>query len=90
MIIWTLSDYLDHCAFLSGKFWGFEATLFFDICRALEMYKQIDLGKIDLLVNFLKAELLQLKPYPFICMINCINKKIGNQKKLSPLLLYQF
>ena len=37
-----------------------------------------------------KAELLQLKPYPFICMKNVINEKVGNQKKLSPLLLHQF
>ena len=34
-----------------------------------------------------KAELLQLKPHPFICMRNFINKKVGNRKKLSPLLL---
>ena len=34
-----------------------------------------------------KAELLQLKPHPFI---RTRNKKVGNQKKLSPLLLYQF
>jgi hypothetical protein len=27
-----------------------------------------------------KAELLQLKPHPFICMKNLINKKVGNQK----------
>ena len=44
------------------------------------MYKQIDLGKIDLLVNFLKAELLQLKPHPFICIIHFINTKVGNEK----------
>ena len=25
-----------------------------------------------------KAELLQLKPHPFICMRNFINKKVGN------------
>jgi hypothetical protein len=25
-----------------------------------------------------KAELLQLKPHPFICMINFINKNVGN------------
>ena len=37
-----------------------------------------------------KAELLQLKPHPFICMRNFINKKVGNRKKLRPLLLYQF
>ena len=34
-----------------------------------------------------KAELLQLKPHPFIWTRN---KKFGNQKKLSSLLLYQF
>ena len=27
-----------------------------------------------------KAELLQLKPHPFICMRNFINKRVGNQK----------
>ena len=27
-----------------------------------------------------KAELLQLKPYTFICMNNSINKKVGNRK----------
>ena len=27
-----------------------------------------------------KAELLQLKPHPFICMRNFLNKKVGNQK----------
>ena len=27
-----------------------------------------------------KAELLQLKPHPFICMRNFIDKKVGNQK----------
>ena len=27
-----------------------------------------------------KAELLQLKPHPFICMINFISKKVGNRK----------
>ena len=37
-----------------------------------------------------KAELLQLKPHPFIWTRNFINKKVGNQKKLSSLLLYQF
>ena len=31
-----------------------------------------------------KAELLHLKPHPFI------SKKVGNQKKVNPLLLYQF
>ena len=25
-----------------------------------------------------KAELLQLKPHPFICMRNCTNKTVGN------------
>ena len=37
-----------------------------------------------------KAELLQLKPHPFIDMTNFINEKVGNRKKLSSLLLYQF
>ena len=27
-----------------------------------------------------KAELLQLKPHPFICMRNFINEKVGNRK----------
>ena len=27
-----------------------------------------------------KAELLQLKPHPFICMRNFMNKKVGNRK----------
>ena len=36
-----------------------------------------------------KAELLQLKPHPFICMINFINKKLEIEKT-KPLLLYQF
>ena len=27
-----------------------------------------------------KAELLQLKPHPFICMRNFINEKVGNQR----------
>ena len=40
--------------------------------------------------NWDKAELLQLKPHPFIYMTNFINKKVGKSKKLSPLLLYQF
>ena len=32
-------------------------------------------------IKVCKAELLQLKPHPFICMINCIcNKKVGNRK----------
>ena len=30
--------------------------------------------------NLDKAELLQLKPYPFICMINFINKKLEIEK----------
>ena len=29
---------------------------------------------------FYKAELLQLKPHPFICMRNFIYKKVGNRK----------
>ena len=29
---------------------------------------------------FIKAELLQLKPHPFIRMRNFINKKVGNRK----------
>ena len=37
-----------------------------------------------------KAELLQLKPHPSICMRNLINKKSWKSKKLSPLLLYPF
>ena len=28
---------------------------------------------------FIKAELLQLKPHPFICVRNFINKKVVNQ-----------
>ena len=35
----------------------------------------------ELVIN--KAELLQLKPHPFICMRSFINKKVGNRKKLS-------
>ena len=35
-------------------------------------------------INFIgtktKAELLQLKPHPFICTRNYINKKVGNRK----------
>ena len=31
-----------------------------------------------------KAELLQLKLTPIICLKNYINKKIGKRKKLSP------
>ena len=27
-----------------------------------------------------KAELLQIKPHPFICIRNCITKKVGNRK----------
>ena len=31
-------------------------------------------------IQSIKAELLQLKPHPFICMRNFINKKVGNRK----------
>ena len=37
-----------------------------------------------------KAELLQLKPNPFICMRNFMKKTTWKSKNLSPLLLYQF
>ena len=34
-----------------------------------------------------KAELLQLKPHPFICMRNFINKKVGNQKTMPTFIM---
>ena len=37
-----------------------------------------------------KAELLQLKPHPFICMRNFINKKVGNQKTKPTLFISVF
>ena len=40
-------------------------------------------GVIQLTANLkctAKAELLQLKPHPFICMRNFINKKVVNRK----------
>ena len=37
-----------------------------------------------------KAELLQLKPHPFICMGNFIDKKVGNQKKTKPTFIMSF
>ena len=36
------------------------------------------MGNEGLLLD--KAELLQLKPHPFICMRNFMNKKFGNRK----------
>ena len=30
------------------------------------------------ILSLIKAELLQLKPHPFICMRSFINKKVGN------------
>ena len=33
-----------------------------------------------LLTSPIKARLLQLKPHPFICMRNFINRKVGNRK----------
>ena len=38
------------------------------------------LGAFAMFVVASKAELLQLKPHPFICMRNFINKKVGNRK----------
>ena len=42
---------------------------------------QLDIFQV-LQILFLcpKAELLQLKPHPFICMRNFINEKVGNRK----------
>ena len=40
-------------------------------------------GVIQLTANLkctAKAELLQLKPHPFICMRNFIKEKVGNRK----------
>ena len=34
----------------------------------------------NLICITVKAELLQLKPHPFICMGNFIDKKFGNRK----------
>ena len=34
-----------------------------------------------------KAELLQLKPHPFICMRNFINEKVGNRKSKLTLII---
>ena len=31
-------------------------------------------------MEYSKAELLQLKPHPFICMKNFIDKKVGNRR----------
>ena len=38
------------------------------------------LGAFAMFVVASKAELLQLKPHPFICMRNFINEKVGNPK----------
>ena len=37
-----------------------------------------------------KAELLQLKPHPYICMRNFINKKVGNRKKQAQFLKVEY
>ena len=37
-----------------------------------------------------KSELLQLKPHPFICMRNFINKKVGNQKTMPTFIISIF
>ena len=41
-------------------------------------YENITFNKFFLEFNFIKAELLQLKSHPFICMRTFINKKVGN------------